>query len=105
MYLFKFLFFFFFNIKASTNVGVDDDAFMNAFEAVPKIQVKFQFFHSSQLFSYFFSFIQKKIYSAKDVDQHMSQTNDCLDWEKLVDSLKRICSVIAFFSYCGLKSI
>ena len=108
MYLFKFLFFFFFNIKASTNVGVDDDAFMNAFEAVPKIQVKFQFFHSSQLFSYFFSFIQKKIYSAKDVDQHMSQTNDCLadlnnDWEKLVDSLKRICSVIAFFS--GLKSI
>jgi hypothetical protein len=32
---------FFFNIKASANGGVDEDAFMNAFEAVPKIQVKF----------------------------------------------------------------
>jgi CLIP-associating protein 1/2 len=72
---------------------------MNAFEAVPKIQVKFHFFHSSQLFCYLFIlFKKKKIYSAKDVDQHMSQINDCLadlnnDWEKRVDSLKRIRSV------------
>ena len=56
---------------------MDEDVFLNAFENVPKIQV----------------------YSAKDVDQHMSQINDCLadlnnDWEKRVDSLKRIRSLL-----------
>ena len=57
--------------KASAaNCGVDEDTFLNSFEAVPKIQV----------------------YSPKDVDQHMSQINDCLadtnnDWEKRVDSV------------------
>jgi CLIP-associating protein 1/2 len=50
---------------------------MNSFESVPKIQ----------------------LYSSKDVDQHMQQINDCLadvnnDWEKRVDSLKRLRSLV-----------
>lgn len=63
--------------NAPGNSGaVDEDVFLNAFENVPKIQV----------------------YSSRDVDQHMSQINDCLadlnnDWEKRVDSLKRIRSL------------
>jgi CLIP-associating protein 1/2 len=56
--------------------GIDEETFMNAFETVPKIQ----------------------IYSAKDLDQQMSQIIDCLsdtenDWVKRVDSLKRIRSL------------
>lgn len=64
-----------FFFKGNTG-AVDEDVFFNAFENVPKIQV----------------------YSQRDVDQHMSQINDCLsdlnnDWEKRVDSLKRIRSL------------
>lgn len=56
--------------------GVDEDTFLNAFENVPKIQ----------------------IYSERDINQYMVQINECLsdannDWEKRVDSLKRLRSL------------
>lgn len=56
--------------------GVDEDVFMNSFEMVPRIQ----------------------IYTAKEIEQYMTQINETLsdtnnDWEKRVDSLKRIRSL------------
>lgn len=71
---------------------------MNAFENVPKIQVNFFFLLSCNLVELKSTSFKKKIYSSKDVDQYMSQINDCLadlnnDWEKRVDSLKRIRSI------------
>jgi hypothetical protein len=52
------------------NIGVDENLFIESFENVPRIQ----------------------IYSAKEVEQHMQQINDCIgnpsqDWEKRVDSV------------------
>lgn len=80
-------------LAAAAQGAIDEDAFYNAFEAVPKIQVfNFPLICNWKILELTFTISHFKLYSAKDLDQHMSQINECLtnlnnDWEKRVDSV------------------